>query len=80
LEIIFWTHVEGLPMTDIDLKTYKFSSGLTYSESEALVDKLVAGYGDVPQETIIALLKNHLTRAVRDHRIEREIVAACAAS
>jgi hypothetical protein len=67
-------------MTDIDIKTYKFSSGLTYSESEALVDKLVAGYGDMSQETIIALLKNHLTRAVRDYKTEREIVAACAAS
>ena len=66
-------------MIDTDIKTYKFKSGLTYAESEALVDKLVNGYGD-NKDTVIALLKTHLVRAVRDHKIEREIVAACAAS
>ena len=66
-------------MTNIDIKTYKFASGLTYTESEALVDKLVAGYGDKDPELVIQLLKSHLVRAVRDHKIERDIVAACAA-
>jgi len=65
-------------MLDVDIATYKFKSGLTYAESEALVDKLVNGYGD-DKDTVIALLKSHLVRAVRDHKIEREIVSACAA-
>jgi len=66
-------------MIATDIKTYKFKSGLTLAESEALVDKLVNGYGD-NKDTVIALLKSHLVRAVRDHKIEREIIAACAAS
>ena len=67
-------------MIDIDIKTYKFESGLTFSESEALVDKLVSTYGDRDPSFVIHMLKSHLVRAVRDHKIEREIVAACAAS
>ena len=61
-----------------DWKTHKFASGLTIPEAEALVDKLVAGYGK-DKDTIIALLKSHLVRAVRDHKDEREIISHCAA-
>lgn len=66
-------------MTDIDIKTYKFASGLTLTESEALVDKLVATYGKKDPDFIVSMLKSHLVRCVRDHKIEREIVSACAA-
>jgi hypothetical protein len=66
-----------------DWKTYKFKSGLTIPEAEALVDKLVATTEDKLSspnpEFVIHMLKHHLVRAVRDHKIERDIVSACAA-
>jgi len=66
-----------------DWRTYKFGSGLTIPEAEALVDKLIARYETTGSkrdpELIIDLLKSHLVRAVRDHKIEREVISACAA-
>ena len=64
-------------MTKTDIATYKWNSGLTIPEAEGLVEKLVSGYGD-DKDHIIYMLKSHLVRAVRDHKIEREIVSACA--
>ena len=64
-------------MTKTEIATFKFSSGLTIPEAEGLVDKLVSRYGD-DKDHIIYMLKSHLVRAVRDHKIEREIVSACA--
>ena len=64
-------------MTKTEIATYKFGSGLTIPEAEGLVDKLVSRYGD-DKDFVIRMLKNHLVRAVRDHKIEREIVSACA--
>jgi hypothetical protein len=66
-------------MTKTDIATYKFGSGLTMIEAEALVDRLVSGYDKSDPEFVIHMLKSHLTRCVRDHKIEREIVTACAA-
>lgn len=65
-------------MTDVEVATYKFKSGLTITESEALVDRLVSKYGD-DKDFVISMLKTHIVRAVRDHKLEREIVTACAA-
>ena len=65
-------------MTDLEIKNFKFNSGLTYTEADALVDKLVEGYGD-DKDFIIGMLKTHVSRMVREYKIEREIVAACAA-
>lgn len=66
----------------LDWKTHKFSSGLTFTEAEALVDKLVANYesrGRNPDQ-VISMLKTHLVRAVRNHKIERDIISSCAAN
>lgn len=65
-------------MTDLEIKNYRFKSGLTYTEADALVDRLTAGYGD-DKDFVIHMLKTHLSRAVRDYKLEREIVSACAA-
>ena len=66
-----------------DWKTYKFKSGLTIPEAEALVDKLVATaerkLSRPNPEFTIAMLKRHLARAVRESKMERDIVSACAA-
>lgn len=66
-----------------DWRTYKFGSGLTIPEAEALVEKLIARYENSTSkrdpELIIEMLKGHLVRAVRDHKIEREVISACAA-
>ena len=66
-----------------DWRTYKFKSGLTIPEAEALVEKLIATteskLSRPSPEFTIAMLKRHLVRAVRDHKIERDIVSACAA-
>jgi len=66
-----------------DWRTYKFNSGLTMPEAEALVDRLVARYEEELRkpdpEFIIKMLKGHLSRAVRDHKLERDVVSACAA-
>lgn len=66
-----------------DWKTHKFGSGLTIPEAEALVDKLVANYESRSRkpdpDMVISMLKHHLVRAVRDHKIERDIISACAA-
>jgi hypothetical protein len=64
-------------MTKTDIATYKFGSGLTIPEAEGLVDKLVSRYGD-DKDHVIYMLKTHLVRAVRDHKMERDIVSACA--
>ena len=65
-------------MFNLDTKTknYKFSSGLTYDEADALVEHYCSQYTDKP-EILIAVLKTHLKNAVRDHKHFRSVVSAC---
>jgi|GEM_PF-5596134 len=68
-------------MSSYNIDTFKFSSGLTYKESNALVDaladKYLNEYGTDDKDLAITMLKSHLARVVRDHKEQREIVAAC---
>ena len=61
---------------DTKNKNYKFGSGLTYDEADALVEHYCAQYKDEP-EVLIAVLKLHLKTAVRDSKHFRNVVGAC---
>lgn len=63
----------------MDIATYRFKSGLTQKESEALVDRLTEKYlGEEKDfEMAVSMLKHHLTRAVRDEKDQRAIISAC---
>ena len=47
-----------------DLSNYKFKSGLTYDEADALVERYVEGFDN--KDVLIACMKVHLKTAVRD--------------
>jgi len=69
-------------MTQHEIDTYKFKSGLTHKEAEALVDKLadkyLNGYSEKNDtELCISMLKVHLSRCVRDYKDQRTIVSSC---
>jgi hypothetical protein len=59
--------------------TVKFDSGVTYNEAELIVDAYLNSISHLSHDCQISLLKAHLSRAVRDHKLEREIISACAA-
>ena len=59
--------------------TVKFNSGVTWNEAELIVDAYIDSISHLTPEGQISLLKSHLQRAVRDHKVEREIISACAA-
>lgn len=61
-------------MLGINTTTYKFASGLTYDEADALVDQYVAGFED--ESIALACLKAHLKAAVRDHKHFRNVVSS----
>ena len=61
-------------MFKIDTKNYKFSSGLTYDEADALVEKYVSGFKS--PEIAIAALKVHLKSAVRDYSQFRKVIGS----
>lgn len=61
-------------MFNVDTKNYKFSSGLTYDEADALVEQYVAGFKD--KDIALACLKAHLKAAVRDSKHFRNVVSA----
>jgi hypothetical protein len=61
-------------MFSTDFKTYKFSSGLTYNEADALVEKYVSGFES--PEIAIAVLKVHLKTAVRDSSQFRKVISS----
>lgn len=65
-------------MFNLDTKTknYKFSSGLTYDEADALVEHYCSQYADDP-EMLITVLKVHVKSAVRDHKHFRNVIGAC---
>jgi hypothetical protein len=63
-------------MFDFDTKNYKFNSGLTYDEADALVEHYCSQYKDDP-DILIAVLKVHLKTAVRDSKQFRNVVGAC---
>ena len=66
------------PMFNLDTKNknYKFSSGLTYDEADALVEHYCSQYAD-DTDILIAVLKVHLKTAVRDSKHFRNVVGAC---
>lgn len=55
-------------------KNFKFSSGLTYDEADALVEQYVAGFED--KNIALACLKAHLKTAVRDSKHFRSVVSS----
>jgi hypothetical protein len=61
-------------MFKIDTTTYKFPSGLTYDEADALVEQYVAGFEH--ESVALACLKGHLKSAVRDHKHFRAVVSS----
>jgi hypothetical protein len=67
-------------MTDLEIKNYKFPSGLTYNEADLVVDRyvdsLMAKHKD-DLDFVIHMMKSHMSRAVREYKMEREIVGAC---
>jgi hypothetical protein len=69
-------------MTQYEIDTYEYKSGLTHKEAEALVDKLadkyLNGYSEKNDtELCISMLKVHLSRCVRDYKDQRTIVSSC---
>ena len=69
-------------MTQHEIDTYQYKSGLTHKEAEALVDKLADKYLNSyseknDTELCISMLKHHLVRCVRDYKDQRTIVSSC---
>jgi hypothetical protein len=68
-------------MTQYEIDTYEYKSGLTQKEAEALVDKLANKYLNEyseknDTELCISMLKHHLSRCVRDYKDQRTIIAS----
>jgi len=59
--------------------TIKFDSGLTYNEADIIVDAYLSTLEGLSAEGILRIMKNHLARAVRDSKTERNIISALAA-
>jgi len=61
-------------MFNTNTKNYKFKSGLTYDEADALVEQYVQGFKN--QDIAITCLKTHLKSAVRDSKHFRNVVSS----
>ena len=61
-------------MFKLDTRNYKFGSGLTYDEADALVEQYVNGFED--KDIALACLKAHLKTAVRDSKQFRSVVSS----
>ena len=61
-------------MFKLDTDNFKFGSGLTYDEADALVEQYVAGFND--EGVALACLKTHLKAAVREHKHFRSVVSS----
>jgi len=61
-------------MFKLDTDNFKFGSGLTYDEADALVEQYVAGFDDAG--VALACLKAHLKTAVRDSKQFRSVVSS----
>ena len=60
-----------------DMSNYKFTSGLTYEEADALVERYVEGFDD--KDVLIGCMKVHLKTAVRDNAHFRDVLNALVA-